>query len=322
MHTSRAHLCYDGDLSVLRLYAIALNTYREAVRDRVLAGVLGFACLFLLFTLAVAELSLHEQARVVSDVGLAAVSLFSVLMAVFLGSSLLYKEIERKTLYVILPKPLSRTEFLLGKFAGIVLTVGIFLALMGGVELLTLGLEATLSARVALLVVGGSGLLFGVLSYRLKDIASALLPVSPLFLGACAWVGASEATPASVVLAELLLFFGEVTVITAVALLFSSFSTPFLTGLFTLGVWILGRSADDMGTMKSRVLSEGLCRLLHGLSEVVPNFQLFVPARALLYGEGPMPLWHYVGNTMAYGLLYAALMLAGAIFLFKRRDFL
>jgi ABC-type transport system involved in multi-copper enzyme maturation permease subunit len=81
-----------------RIYAIALNTFREAVRDRVLYGVLGFATAVLLFTLVLAELSLHQQERVIEDLGLASISLFSVLVAVFLGSSLLYKEIERKTL--------------------------------------------------------------------------------------------------------------------------------------------------------------------------------------------------------------------------------
>src|SRR5688500_10306343 len=104
--------------AVGRVYAIAINTFREAVRDKVLYGVLGFGCLILLFTLAIAELSLNEQQRVIEDVGLASISLFSVIVSIFLGSSLLYKEIERKTLYVILPKPISRTEFLLGKYFG------------------------------------------------------------------------------------------------------------------------------------------------------------------------------------------------------------
>ena len=101
-------------MSVARIYAIALNTYREAVRDRVLFGVLVFAAGVLALTLALAELSLDQQMRVVTDVGLASISLFSVVVAIFLGSSLLYKEIERKTLYVILPKPIARFEFLLG----------------------------------------------------------------------------------------------------------------------------------------------------------------------------------------------------------------
>ncbi|MCA9600790.1 MAG: hypothetical protein KC417_02125, partial [Myxococcales bacterium] len=84
---------------ITRIYAVAINTFREAVRDKVLYGVLAFATAVLLFTLALAQLSLNQQLRVVLDVGLASISLFSVMVAIFLGSSLLYKEIERKTLY-------------------------------------------------------------------------------------------------------------------------------------------------------------------------------------------------------------------------------
>jgi hypothetical protein len=77
--------------SLLRIYAIALNTFREAVRDRILLGVVGLASGVLVFTLALGELSLDQQRRVVEDIGLASISLFSVLVAIFLGSSLLYK---------------------------------------------------------------------------------------------------------------------------------------------------------------------------------------------------------------------------------------
>ncbi|HBQ18033.1 MAG TPA: hypothetical protein DEF51_45235, partial [Myxococcales bacterium] len=125
-----------------RVWAIAINTFREAVRDKVLYGVLGFACAILLFTLALAELSLHQQRRVVLDVGIASISLFSVVIAIFLGSSLLYKEIERKTLYVILPKPIHRWQFLLGKYVGIVVTAAVFIAIMGGIQLWVTSVQA------------------------------------------------------------------------------------------------------------------------------------------------------------------------------------
>ncbi len=132
-----------------RTWAIAINTFREAVRDKVLHGVLGFACAILVFTLALAELSLHQQRRVVLDVGLASISFFSVVIAVFLGSSLLYKEIERKTLYVILPKPIRRHELLLGKYVGIVVTAAVFIGIMGAVQLWLTAVHA--GASIALL---------------------------------------------------------------------------------------------------------------------------------------------------------------------------
>src|SRR5690349_1326912 len=125
-----------------RVIAVAANRFREAVRDRVLYGVLGVATFVLLFTLVLAEVSLDQQRRIVLDVGLASISLFSVVVSIFLGSSLLYKEIERKTLYVILPKPIRRHEFLLGKYFGIALTAFVFVAIQGAVQLCVSAVQA------------------------------------------------------------------------------------------------------------------------------------------------------------------------------------
>src|SRR5689334_14037671 len=161
-----------------RIYAIAINTFREAVRDRVLYGVLGFACAVLFFTLAVAELSVHEQARVVSDVGLASISLFSVVVAIFLGSSLLYKEIERKTLYVILPKPVQRAEFLLGKYFGIFLTALVFVALMGALQLWITAVQAGAAPLFALGVLLSLLALLGLALYFARDRTAVLVPYS------------------------------------------------------------------------------------------------------------------------------------------------
>ena len=114
---------------------------------------------------------------------------------------------------------------------------------------------------------------------------------------------------------------GEVLVLAAVALLFSSFSTPFLTGLLTLGVWLVGRSAGSMGTMESPLLPEAVRSLRHGLARGVPNYQLFVPGR-LARVAGPMndPAT-YVVTSLLYALAYAAVLMAAAAARFRRRDF-
>ena len=306
-----------------RIWAIALNTFREAVRDRVLYGVVGFGALVQLFALALGELALNEQARVVRDVGIATVSLFSVIAAVFLGSSLLYKEIERKTLYVILPKPIRRDQFLLGKYVGIVLTVAVFIALMGGLQSWLQAFEteqqpiATLA--LPLLVGGGSGLIL----WKSKDATSVMpaLAVLVLALGAAlAFACGSEVAPVAWSLALIL---GEVVLLASVALFFSSFSTPFLTGAFTVGVWLLGRSAGEMASMQSSVLPESARSLLHGLAWVVPNFHLFVPNHRMLSGlvEGQTPS-SFVGIALLYGVLYASVLLAASTAVFRKRDFI
>jgi hypothetical protein len=117
---------------------------------------------------------------------------------------------------------------------------------------------------------------------------------------------------------------GEVLVLCAVALLFSAFSTPFLTALFTTGVWLVGRSADMMVQVKGKMLPELVKSLLQKLVRVWPNFNLFVPGRNTLLARlddlsGPAG---YILSSMTYAALYSALLLGFAAFIFRRRDFL
>jgi len=307
-----------------RVWAIAINTFREAVRDKVLYGVLGFAIGILLFTLALAELSLNQQQRVVLDVGLASISFFGVVIAIFLGSSLLYKEIDRKTLYIILPKPIRRWEFLLGKYVGIVLTAAVFIAIMGAIQLWVTAVQADAAPSLLIGVPLAVLALLGFALWRAKDRTAVLLPWSLVFLAACASLLPASEIALGPILSALLLSFGEVMVLSAVALLFSSFSTPFLTGAFSLGVWAVGRSADEMAAMNDEVVGDTIGPMLRGLSRVVPNFNLFVPGRHALSESSMLPngLLEYLGTTMGYGLAYAALLFAVATLIFRRRDFL
>ncbi len=306
-------------MSSPRIYAIALNTYREAVRDRVLFGVVVFAAGVLALTLALAELSLDQQMRVVTDLGLASISLFSVVVAIFLGSSLLYKEIERKTLYVILPKPIARYEFLLGKYFGIVATCAVFIAVVGALQLVVTAIQAGASTTAIVLVVAALAVALGVGLLLVAD-RTLVLPIWSLAaLAGAAWLCSTVDVELFRLLASLLLNLGEVLILTAVALLFSSFSTPFLTGAFTFGVWLVGRAAHDMVAMKTRVLSPGVKALLGWLAEILPNFNLFVPGRSTLVAGGS---GFYVATTMGYAVLYAAVVLFIAALIFRRRDFL
>jgi ABC-type transport system involved in multi-copper enzyme maturation permease subunit len=127
-----------GGLS--RLVAVAANTFRETVRERVLYNLIFFAILMTLSGLLLGQLSIRQDEKVLKDVGLAAMDLFGTLIALFIGVGLVSKEIERRSLYPLLAKPLSRGELFLGKFAGLVFTLLVNLAVM------TLGLYATLLA--------------------------------------------------------------------------------------------------------------------------------------------------------------------------------
>lgn len=307
-----------------RVYAIAINTFREAVRDRVLYGVIGLAFGVLLFTLALAQLALYEQRRIILDVGLATISIFAVMVAIFLGSSLLYKEIDRKTLYVILSKPIARSEFLLGKYLGIVLTAATFVALMGGVLcwVLAVQLDAPVWGTVsAPFLLGG---VLAIAIWRASDRTSVLLPWSALVLATGASLAALGGASLGPLLAALALTIAEVLVVASVAMFFSSFSSPFLTGALTLGVWVVGRSADSMVAMRSRMLGPELKSMLAAIAEVWPNLNLFVPGRHTLETISPDqggPL-QYVVTSSGYAILYSAVLFALAAVVFRRRDFL
>ena len=113
----------------------------------------------------------------------------------------------------------------------------------------------------------------------------------------------------------------EVALIAALALFFSSFSTPLTTGVITLGVWLIGRSGDAMATVSSRALPEIVREGLHALAWVAPNFHLFVPGRGILSAaRADGALAAYLGSTIGYGAIYAGLLLAFGAFLFGRRD--
>lgn len=124
--------------SLFRVAAVAANTFRETVRERVLYNLLVFAILMILSGLFLGQLSIYQEKKIVQDLGLAAMELFGNLIAAFIGVGLVSKEIERRSLYPLLAKPLSREELLLGKFLGLAYTLFVNLAVM------TAGLYGTL----------------------------------------------------------------------------------------------------------------------------------------------------------------------------------
>jgi ABC-type transport system involved in multi-copper enzyme maturation permease subunit len=123
---------------VRRVLAVAANTFRETVRERVLYNLVFFAVLMTLSGLLLTRLSVRQDDKIIKDLGLASMEIFGTLIAVFVGVTLVSKELERRSLYPLLAKPLLRHEFLLGKFLGLSLT------LMVNTALMTLGLYLTL----------------------------------------------------------------------------------------------------------------------------------------------------------------------------------
>lgn len=114
-----------------RVGVVALNTFREAVRDRVLYNLVFFAVLMMVVAVAVGQISIGIEETVIVSLGLSAMSVIGLLIAVFIGVALVSKEMDKRTLYALLAKPVRRWEFLLGKFGGLVLTLAVNTAAMG-----------------------------------------------------------------------------------------------------------------------------------------------------------------------------------------------
>ncbi len=113
-----------------RVGVVALNTFREAVRDRVLYNLVFFALLMMAAAIAVGQISIGIEQTVIVSLGLSAISVMGLLISVFIGVALVSKEMDKRTLYALLAKPVRRWEFLLGKFAGLVLTLAVNTAAM------------------------------------------------------------------------------------------------------------------------------------------------------------------------------------------------
>jgi hypothetical protein len=260
-----------------RVYAIALNTFREAIRHRVLYGILVVALGLNLFSLVLGEMSLHEEARVARDVGLGGVSLFGSITAIILGVSLLYGEIQRRTIHTIVSKPIERHEFVIGKY---------------------LGMAATLSLLVVIFAVE----MYLVLA--LQDV-----PFT-------ARLGKA-----------LVLAFFEVMVVAAVAIFFSSFSSPFLAGIFTFGVFFVGRVTPELRAAIESTRSDVARAVCKAALRVVPDLHMFSVSGSVMDGQhvtvhsGDFVPWSYVGTSGGYGLLYVAILLVLAIVIFSYRDF-
>ena len=112
----------------MRIRAIALNTFKEATRNKIYYLLIFFGVFFVLSSKLVTILTLGDRVKVLKDLGLASINFFCVLIAIFTGIDLVYKEIEKKTVYNILSKPVSRSCFIIGKFFGLALTL--FVALI------------------------------------------------------------------------------------------------------------------------------------------------------------------------------------------------
>ncbi len=255
-----------------RVTAIARNTFREAVRDRVLYNLVLFVLMLSVGAIFLGAASASQDAKIIVDFGLSATLLFGAFIAIFVGVGLVWKEIERRTLYTIFAKPVGRGEFLLGKYLGLCLTLAVNVAVMGaGVTL------------VLLYVVRGT---------------------TPLVIALWPTLG---------------LIYLELTILTGVALLFSSFSSPIFSAFGSLAVFVIGHFTVDLKGFAALFDAPAVHGLLTALYYLLPNLSTFSLITPAAHGVAP-PVAHLL-TALAYALAWDATLLAAAALLFARRDF-
>lgn len=258
--------------SVSRIFAIARNAFREAVRDRVLYNLVLFVLLLTAAAIFIGELSGGQERKVIVDLGLSAMLLFGTFIAIFVGVGLVYKEIEKRTIYAIFSKPVGRGEFLLGKYLGLCMTLLVNVVVMG------------LGVSLALIYVSRGW--------------------DPLVV---------------VIWPAVLLLYLELMIITAIALLFSSFSSPAVSALLTFFVFIIGHFSADLKGLATSMGSTGARWLFATLYYLLPNFSNYSFITPAAHGQTPAA--GFVAMTTIYAVFYIAVVLSAATLVFSRRNF-
>jgi ABC-type transport system involved in multi-copper enzyme maturation permease subunit len=261
---------------------IAINVFRESVRDKVLYNLVFFAILLIGASYLIGQLTAGQDVKIIKDLGLAATSVFGLFIAVFIGIGLVSKEVERRSIYALLAKPIHRWQLVIGKYCGLVLT---------------------LSVNIAVMAVA----LYAVLAYMSWG-------VSPQ--AARAW-DAPALDPA--LLKAIALLFVELTIVTAIALFFSTFSTPMLSAALTFGLYVVGHFTNDLRNFADLLGSPVAQWLARGLSWLLPNLAQFDVRADVVHGQ--LVPFGYMGLTVAYAIVYITILLAISVTVFSRRDF-
>jgi Cu-processing system permease protein len=261
---------------------VAVNVFRESVRDRVPYNLVLFAILLMGASYLIGQLTAGQDVKIIKDLGLAAISIFGLFIAVFIGIGLVSKEVERRSIFALLAKPVSRSQFIAGKY---------------------LGLVFTLAANVAVMVAA----MYAVLAYlgwnqsELARAAKTIPVTDPAMLKA------------------VLLIFVELMLITAIALFFSTFSTPMLSAALTVGLYIAGHFNADLRNFDQVVDAPAAVWLARGLYHVLPDLSAFDVKAQVVHG---LPVTAgYLAWTIGYGLAYIAALLVASTVIFSRRDF-
>jgi ABC-type transport system involved in multi-copper enzyme maturation permease subunit len=255
------------------LLAITINTFREAIRNKVLGSLLFFAVLIIFTSLLLGQMSLHEEERVTKDVTLFASTIFAAIITIYSSVTLLHTEIERRTIYTILSKPIHRWQFLLGKYLGVMLLMAVIVTALAGIS-------------TALLAVQG------------------FAPTTTL-----GWAFSTT--------------YLQMMIVGSMALFFASFSSPLLSGFITAAIFVAGNLISQLEAMRQLLEERGIesmSWLLDVVAIVVPSLEKLNLSYEVTQGIAVEAT--YLLPATWYATSYSAIVLALAMIIFARRDFI
>jgi Cu-processing system permease protein len=261
---------------------IAANVFKESVRDKMLYSLVLFAVVLIAASLLLSQITAGQEVKIIKDLGLAAISIIGLFIAVFIGIGLVSKEVERRSIYSLLVKPMSRPQLILGKFFGLTLTLAV------NVVVMTMALYAVLWLYAA---------------YTPPELQRT-------------WE--APALDPALMKASFLIFV-ELTLVTAVALLFSTYSSPLWSTLFTFGLVVVGQFSADLKNFEHVLEDAPLVWLTRLLYFVLPNLATFDIKLQVVHGQF-VPL-AYLAFSTAYAGIYIGALLLTAMLVFARRDF-
>lgn len=250
------------------IWVVARNTFRETIRDRILYLLVAFGVVVIAASLLAGSVSLGQEVRVIQNFGLTAMLVFLLVITIFIGTQLVYREIERKTVYMLLTKPVSRDTFYLGKFVGLALTIAVVTAIMG----------------VAFLAL---------VAFKTKTIA-----------------------PVQVV--AIFMMMVEAWLLTAVGMLFSTFTAPLSSAVYTLCLALIGHSSTALLAIAAKQ-TESVKYILQFIYYVFPNLEKFNLRNEVVFAA-PID-WTFVGLGLGYAVVYTAALLCLGLAVIRKHEF-
>lgn len=254
----------------MKVYAIAINTFKEVIRDKIFYSLVFFAILLLGASALLSTLTVGERSKIIEDLSLSGIEIFGVIIAIFVGIGLVNKELEKKTIYTIISKPIKRWQFLLGKYLGLALTLLSYVTVMTVCYMLVL------------------------------------------------WAYSDATLPWQTLIAVLLIYV-ELLVVTASAILFSTFSTPTLSASYALAIYVIGNMTGDLRGLAAKTGSAGASAVLNFFYYFLPNLQDFNVKSMTVHNIPVMP--EFVLTAVAYGIMYVMAILAVSVLVFQKRNF-